>query len=61
MNTEYEEEKPGNLGVMLCYQSLNGHLVIDYFDTLEEAEERYVNLIILGRSPEIWKQVKKPR
>ena len=53
MRVERTIEK-GDLPVMLCWQSLNGHLRLEYYYRSAEVREKYDYLKKLGRNPQIW-------
>lgn len=44
----------GDLPVMLCWQSLDGRLQIEYYNYPSEALAHYEQLQELDRNPQIW-------
>jgi len=53
IKVERTSEK-GDLPIMLCWQSLDGRLELEYYQISGQVTEKYDHLKKLGRNPQIW-------
>lgn len=56
MSIKYGRGK-GNLSFLVWWQTLDGRLQIDYFDSYSDAKDKVEWLKVIGRDPQMWRKV----